>query len=210
MLNIYYTRKPKNISTAQLQYLHQKISNYLKINTIINKTLPSLLGYLLLYRALKEARQLDLLLELTRSETGKPFIKNSHWHFNISHSGDYVVCAISDESEIGIDIQIYKNLNINAYQRHFTESEWQQLTDAPDSSKAFCQLWSQKESIMKADGRGLDIPLRTIEVKGKKPFRLDKKLWFLSPIKIDKNYAAYLATQYKPKQLKLIEIFFSF
>jgi 4'-phosphopantetheinyl transferase len=210
MLKIYYTRKPKNINAEKLFAATQQFTNCLKDNILLNKNQSSIIGYLLLHQALKDIEQLDLLFRLTRSKTGKPFIENSHFYFNISHSGEYIVCAISDESEVGIDIQIHKNLNIKPYQRHFTENEWQRLITFDDNSKAFCRLWSQKEAIMKADGRGLDIPLNTIEIKDNKPLKLDNKTWFLTSIKIDKNYETHLATQQQAKQLQLMEIFFSF
>jgi 4'-phosphopantetheinyl transferase len=210
MLSIYFTRKPKNISAEKLFAATQNFPNYLKDSILTNNNQSSALGYLLLNQALKDAGQYDLLSEISRSETGKPFFKNSHWHFNISHSGDYVVCAVSDKNELGIDIQIHKALNISYYQRHFTENEWHNLITATDSSKAFCRLWSQKEALMKADGRGLDIPLKTIIIESEKATKIDKNSWFLTAIPIDKNYETYLATQYKPTQLKLIEIKFLF
>ncbi len=47
-------------------------------------------------------------IEFTTNIYGKPFfIYNPYIHFNISHTGNYVVCAISDEP-VGIDIELIK------------------------------------------------------------------------------------------------------
>jgi 4'-phosphopantetheinyl transferase len=210
MLSIYFTRKPKNISAEKLFAATQEFPDYLKNSILTYKNQSSALGYLLLNKALNDAGQGDLFSKICRTETGKPFFENSHWHFNISHSGEYVVCAICDENEIGIDIQIHKSLNIKHYQRHFAENEWHNLINATDSSKAFCRLWSRKEALMKADGRGLDLPLKKIIIDSENTAKIDNNSWFLQSIPIDKNYETYLATRYKATQLKLIEINFLF
>ena len=44
---------------------------------------------------------------LAFGKKGKPYLVNKAFYFNVSHSGEYVVCAVSDE-EVGIDIE-YKN-----------------------------------------------------------------------------------------------------
>ncbi|WP_322020474.1 4'-phosphopantetheinyl transferase family protein [Clostridium butyricum] len=49
-------------------------------------------------------------IQFKRTNYGKPYLDNTlNFHFNISHSGDYVVCAI-DKNIIGIDIEEKKIL----------------------------------------------------------------------------------------------------
>ena len=46
---------------------------------------------------------------ILRDEMGKPYLKDSKLHFNVSHSGEYLAIAVS-EILVGIDIQETKNI----------------------------------------------------------------------------------------------------
>lgn len=62
----------------------------------------------------------DIVFEY--SEKGKPYVKGLPVYFNISHSGDYAVCAVSD-CEIGIDIEKIKPVNMRAAEKFATDDE---------------------------------------------------------------------------------------
>src|SRR5690554_797379 len=54
---------------------------------------------------------------------GKPYLKDwDEFHFNISHSGKWVVCAISNKP-VGIDVERIKDLNIKIADRFFSKEE---------------------------------------------------------------------------------------
>ena len=62
-------------------------------------------------------------LEFSVNAYGKPLLTNgSHIHFNISHAGHYVACAVADEP-VGIDIEIINLADLKIAERFFTQDE---------------------------------------------------------------------------------------
>lgn len=97
---------------------------------------------------------------------GKPYVVGlDFFHFNISHSGDYVVCAVSD-SEIGIDIERIGNARMEVAGRFFHPGEINVLESLSEvrQNDAFFSYWSVKEAFLKYTGAGLSVPLSTFEV----------------------------------------------
>lgn len=91
---------------------------------------------------------------------GKPYLKNKGIYYNISHSGIYIVIALSLK-EIGIDIQLVKNkIDWDCF---FSESESNMVkNDISDEVLGFSVLWSCKEAYLKKIGSGLAIDYSTI------------------------------------------------
>lgn len=105
-------------------------------------------------------------IEFEKNKYGKPYLKNhDNYYFNISHSGDWVVCAIDDE-EIGIDVEKIKDIDLAIAQRYFSPKEYANLQEQPESNKYsyFFDLWSLKESYIKAAGMGLSLSLSSFSV----------------------------------------------
>jgi len=101
-------------------------------------------------------------IEILKSDEGKPYIKDFPIHFNISHAGDFVVCAFS-EQEIGIDIEQIKEIDLEIGKRFFCQSEYEDLLaqKITDQRDYFFSLWTLKESYMKWLGTGMSIPLNS-------------------------------------------------
>lgn len=94
---------------------------------------------------------------------GKPYLKNTNIHYNISHSGSYLVVAIST-MEIGVDIQIVKKKIMWDY--FFSEDEISLVKKSfNDYNLGFSVLWSCKESYLKKIGSGLVVDFSTILFK---------------------------------------------
>ena len=98
-------------------------------------------------------------------EKGKPFIRGYPIHFNMSHSGVWVVVAVAS-APVGIDIEQMKRNRLEVARRFFTEPEYKNLMDRPEPERTdhFYTLWTLKESYLKAVGRGLTLPLNSVEV----------------------------------------------
>ncbi len=99
-------------------------------------------------------------------EKGKPFLQNSNIHFNISHSGEWVVAAFS-EKETGIDIELIREPNYNVAKRYFSEIEILNLNSTSDPERKrqlFFDYWTIKESYLKAIGTGLTKSLSSFTV----------------------------------------------
>jgi 4'-phosphopantetheinyl transferase len=101
------------------------------------------------------------------NECGKPFLKNSDIHFNISHSGEWIVCAVS-YCRVGIDIEQIKLIDfVSIASSFFSDIELQDLMEIEETSRLFYfyDLWTLKESYIKAVGKGLSIPLNSFTVR---------------------------------------------
>ena len=95
---------------------------------------------------------------------GKPYLKDRpEIHFNLSHSGDYVLAAFGPV-ELGCDIQMIQEAHRNdrIAARFFTESEQKALADGID----FYRIWARKESYIKCTGDGMTCDLRSFDVVG--------------------------------------------
>lgn len=96
-------------------------------------------------------------------EFGKPWLPESTRQFNLSHSGDWVVCAL-DSEEIGIDVERHHTVQASIPERFFTAAEKAWLGNClhtDPGQKRFFDLWALKESYIKAIGLGLSCPLDT-------------------------------------------------
>lgn len=101
-------------------------------------------------------------LILSKGPHGKPFFKNlPNFHFNISHSGELKVIAVSD-SNIGIDIEKLRTPNLSVTRR-FCEDEYTYVTQNA-SPTAFFEVWTKKEAYLKYLGEGLHAELNSFSV----------------------------------------------
>ena len=105
--------------------------------------------------------------ELLKNENGKPYFLNGPY-FNISHSGRYVLMAVST-SEIGVDIEEIKNKDMSSLVRIFNEAEAKMIKEHSD----FYYLWCAKESLIKCMGLSVgkvrEIP--SLPLNGLKTFK---------------------------------------
>jgi len=166
-----------------------------------------LLGNLLLMAFLKMngcEDASDMLGNISTSEHGRPFLEKGI-DFNISHSGQYVVCAASRDVRLGIDIERMKGIEVSDFKESFTPFEWDEIRKALDALAAFYRCWTAKESVVKADGRGLAIPLQTIDIVGNRA-KVQGKTWFLKEIGIDPGYCCHLALSEEACDIKVMEI----
>lgn len=138
-------------------------------------------------------------------EQDKPYLPHSDYQFNLSHSGHYALLAVGWKQPLGIDIESINALTncLEIAQRFFAQEEIEQLqpwAQQPDQlQKIFFKIWTAKESIIKAIGTGLSLPLTSFAVDGRdKPYliRLDDgnpDQWRLQQLAIDSGYEATLA-----------------
>ena len=91
------------------------------------------------------------------NENRKPYIKNNPIFFNISHSGEYIVCVVSDK-EIGVDIQKI-TIKDKVVDKICTENELKY----PITPEYFTILWVKKESYVKKLGIGLSFGLQNVD-----------------------------------------------
>lgn len=99
-------------------------------------------------------------------EFGKPYLPGfPAIHFNISHSGDWVVGVVSPHP-VGIDIERITEVKENFAALALTTEEHTKLQtlDETERNLLFFELWTLKESYVKAIGKGLSEGLDTLQV----------------------------------------------
>lgn len=82
--------------------------------------------------------------------------------FNLSHSGDYVLCAYSDaaKAQVGCDLEEVKELRLSVARRFFGEGEYRHIAETKDpecKTWLFYRYWVLKESFMKATRKGSQV-----------------------------------------------------
>jgi len=110
-------------------------------------------------------------IALKRAAHGKPFLAGSHCtnlRFNLSHSGDAVLCALARGREIGVDIEatVPSDDLLNIATQFFAPDECAALAarNGGERTALFYQLWTRKEAYLKARGKGLSHPLNSFSV----------------------------------------------
>lgn len=170
MVEVYTCKLPANRETAVLDKLLFHVSkerqSRLKRFVKIDDAYRSLVGDLLVRFALTERYgAIDGELKIETNEYGKPFLcEYSDFHYNISHSGDYVVCAVHVDA-VGVDIEYIGPFNLHLAKELFTEEEYQEVQGNENSLAAFYDIWTLKESYIKAVGQGLSKSLKEFSIK---------------------------------------------
>jgi 4'-phosphopantetheinyl transferase len=137
---------------------------------------------------------------IEKDVNGKPFLPQApNWHLSVSHTGDWVVLAV-DQVPVGVDVeQINPRFIIDdLIPTVLSQTEQQAMTLHPDSHSFFYELWTRKETLVKATGIGVtdefvNIPAlpgtHTVEsrlIGGEGP-------WRVTSFFVDDTYPAALA-----------------
>ena len=142
--------------------------------------------------------------ELSRSkgEHGKPYFHtHPEIHFNISHSGDLVMCAVSD-FEIGIDIQDKTRMNTDRIAKKvMSPDEYEKYLASSERMEFFFRVWVMKEAYVKWTGDGITRELRCLPMDGWHQFlyvdhRFAACLWAKIPLEV-------VATEIRESDLKV-------
>ena len=105
-------------------------------------------------------------LDIRIDANGKPYVSNAdHIHFNLSHSGEYVACILSDRP-CGIDVELMKDGNIGIARRFFRESEYRYILDGAEEMRKerFYEIWTAREAYSKLDGMGIVVGFDSFEL----------------------------------------------
>ena len=130
-------------------------------------------GLLLRYALMQQGVSYETAVFET-DECGKLYLASQpDLHFNISHSGEYAVCAISPY-EVGVDIECFVNRFAEGDGRKrmssiakkcFTEKEreWFLALQEEQQAEAFALIWTRKEAYAKACGEGIRMDFSGID-----------------------------------------------
>lgn len=102
---------------------------------------------------------------------GKPALEKpdgTGLEFNVSHSGELALCAVSRRRAVGVDVEAIRPefANLSVARRFFAPAEATVLAALPQSEQtaAFFDCWSRKEAYIKARGTGVALGLDRFEV----------------------------------------------
>lgn len=137
---------------------------------------------------------------------GKPAVEG-RLRFNMSHSRDLALIALTEDHELGVDVEYMRAdfASADIARRFFSPVEVEVFDSLAEQEQvsAFFRCWTRKEAFIKATGKGLSQPLDGFDVTlgpGEPPALLrvhedDASRWSLSDVKIDEGYAAALAVE---------------
>ncbi len=150
-------------------------------------------------------------LRFTQNAYGKPMLDGlpSPPHFNLSHSGDWVLLAIDEHGPIGVDVEtIRPNMSqIDDFRSVLAPEEQHWLDRLPPGprAQAFARTWVRKEAYIKAIGEGMSRDLKSIAIvdgaDGHASLLYDENpapagcAWHLADVKIDAAHTACLASR---------------
>jgi 4'-phosphopantetheinyl transferase len=201
MLTVYYTTIPRfwdqQKFSVQLANLPLRLQQVNAAYAKKQDRLRHLYGKLLLAAAFA-AYGPSPLNELQYDDNNRPFL-DGFPDFNISHSGQFVLCA-TGFGRIGVDIEEMRPLVFEDYLPIMSTAEWALIKRSPDPLRCFYAYWTKKESIIKADSRGMSIPLQSIHFSGKNAY-CEGRTWHLAEIFLHPRYAACIAADTGIEQL---------
>ncbi|SEL55003.1 4'-phosphopantetheinyl transferase family protein [Nitrosovibrio tenuis] len=109
------------------------------------------------------------LIRFKQNHYGKPFLQYppSSVQFNVTHSGDCIVHAITHGTEVGVDVEVIRDsVGLASISSYFTAGEqgWLHAADPEERNTVFFTFWICKEAYIKALGRGLSKSLDSFEI----------------------------------------------
>jgi 4'-phosphopantetheinyl transferase len=151
-------------------------------------------------------------IEFNYSDRSKPSLANNllNIQFNVSHSEDIAVYAITRDRRIGIDIE-YLNEKydcLNIARRFFSGREFEAIASliGKERSQLFFKLWTAKEAYLKGTGEGLSGSLDKVEInlnKGRLIYAIDGQNnlnWQLEQLDLVENYLAAVAVEIREEK----------
>jgi 4'-phosphopantetheinyl transferase len=194
MVTVYYAWIPDNLTGAfeerWLQRLPAERRDGLRRMRCPKVRTASLLGLALLQTGMQSSGFADFDLARVRFPRGGKPHSDPAVDFNISHSKRLVVCALSTESRVGIDTEMLREIRIESFERFLSAREraW-----VGDDRRRFFELWTQKEAVAKAFGKGGIGNLRRVTAADGKG-TLDAEIWTLQELRIHQDYVTHVAT----------------
>lgn len=107
-------------------------------------------------------------IQYNKNPYGKPFISNYPVNFNLSHSEELALLIVSNDCEVGIDVEYMKRvIDVRGVAaRFFHPEEVEQLLLLPEDEQMlyFYRVWTAKEAFLKAKGVGIADHLKSFSL----------------------------------------------
>lgn len=195
-IKLIYTDFPEPIESDIYQYYLDYLPENLRSKNVRYRRWQDrhthLFGKILLIRlAIEYGLGSKVLNQLAYTQYDRPYLQEAI-DFNISHTGTTVACAITRGAKIGLDIEQYSEVDFSDFSRIHSEEQWRRIESSPDPNHAFFELWTVKESVIKADGKGLSIPLDEIKVEHDSANQ-GGPIWYLKQLHLRESMAGCMA-----------------
>jgi len=121
---------------------------------------------ILLDRGLREYGLREAEVRIRLKKNGKPYLpEHPRLHFSLSHSEEMVLAVFAD-AEVGCDIEYTRRAELKLAEKFFRPEEYAYVAglEGEEQDSAFFQLWTLKESFLKATGMGLGLPLNAFQL----------------------------------------------
>ena len=150
-------------------------------------------------------------LSFVISEFGKPSLKavreEGSVRFNMAHSGDAALVAVSHDREIGVDIEFVRRLDDfpGVARCCFSPRELDLLRSCGESEymEMFYAFWTRKEAYVKARGEGMSLDLAGINVTAA-PGVLDGR-WHIQDLGMYRGCKCALAAEGPITDVRFVE-----
>ena len=156
-------------------------------------------------------------LVFSTNDYGKPALQGYELEFNLSHSGDFALVAITQARRIGIDVERIRSdmEHESIARRFFSQNEALEWMTLPPEQRpiAFFNCWTRKEAYIKAQGLGLSLPLESFDVsldpdgpallRATRPDPEEAARWRLLSLEVDPCYAAAVAVERNGLEFRL-------
>lgn len=130
-----------------------------------NDALRSMAAELLLFHALSASGIDPKGMSICETEDGKPYLDGvRNFHFNLSHSGNLAICAVSC-LPVGCDVQEITGVKPDIARR-FTPEEHGKIAalTGDEARDMLFRFWTAKESYIKAIGTGFKTSLNSFSI----------------------------------------------
>ncbi len=148
-------------------------------------------------------------LAFKRNENGKPFLEKNELEFNVSHSHDRLLIAVTAGRPVGVDIERRREgLRMAAItSRWFSPQERSFFQGLDNPPVGFFDIWAKKEAYVKAIGTGIFKKLSSFSVPtgghpGTAEVGSDPE-WFFQTLEIDPAYAAAIVSATPPVPIRI-------
>ena len=147
-------------------------------------------------------------LHFEHNENGKPFLKDSEISFNVSHSRDRLLIAVTAGRTVGVDIEFRRDgLPMESIaKRWFAPEELAFFQGLENPRDGFFDIWAKKEAFVKALGQGIFHELSSFCVPFPGNAGTIEEGWRFQGLEIDPDYAAALVWKEHPHDDNLLKV----
>lgn len=143
------------------------------------------------------------IANLSKGEFGEPFLPGLKG-LSISHSGHFSFVALSNDCLVGIDVQEYLEIGISTVLSVLSKEEQQVYIamDEREKKQFFFNIWTQKESVLKAMQSGFTVEPNRLNVLDDR-VKLDDQIqnWYFNKTPQITDYSVSLVSDFHAEKV---------